>query len=103
MNLVAPCTEPAVIRRQQIEAFPIDKLRPNPRNARTHSKKQIRQIAKALRDSAGPIRSSSMRTRNSHRACPLLAAQLLGYREVPIIVLSGLSDPEKRALALGRQ
>ena len=28
------------------------------------------------------------------------AAQLLGYREVPIIIVSGLSDAEKRALTL---
>jgi ParB-like chromosome segregation protein Spo0J len=37
-----------VIRHQQTATFPIDKLRPNPRNARTHSKKQIRQLANSI-------------------------------------------------------
>jgi ParB-like nuclease domain len=32
-----------------IENLPIDRLRPWPRNARTHSRKQIRQIAESIR------------------------------------------------------
>jgi ParB-like chromosome segregation protein Spo0J len=32
-----------------IEILPIDQLRPWPRNARTHSRKQIRQIAESIR------------------------------------------------------
>ena len=33
----------------QIEQTPIHTLRPHPHNARTHSKKQIRQIADSIR------------------------------------------------------
>ena len=32
----------------EIQTFPIDQVKANPRNARTHSKKQIRQIAKSI-------------------------------------------------------
>jgi ParB-like chromosome segregation protein Spo0J len=32
-----------------IEILPIDQLRPWPRNARTHSRKQIKQIAESIR------------------------------------------------------
>ena len=32
----------------QIEYTPVRELRPHPNNARTHSKKQIRQIAKSI-------------------------------------------------------
>jgi ParB-like chromosome segregation protein Spo0J len=32
-----------------IESLPIDRLRSWPRNARTHSRKQIRQIAESIR------------------------------------------------------
>ena len=88
-------------KHRQIATFPIDKLRTNPRNTRTHSKKQIRQLANSIArfgwtypilvDEKSVILAGHAR---------FLAAQLLGYREVPIIVVSGLSDAEKRALAL---
>jgi ParB-like chromosome segregation protein Spo0J len=32
-----------------LETLPLDQLRPWPRNARTHSRKQIRQIAEIIR------------------------------------------------------
>jgi ParB-like chromosome segregation protein Spo0J len=32
-----------------LETLPVDRLRPWPRNARTHSRKQIRQIAESIR------------------------------------------------------
>ena len=90
-----------MIRRQQIEAFPIDKLRPNPRNARTHSKKQIRQIAESISRFGW---TNEIKTDENYMVLighgRLLAAQLLGYREVPITILSGLSDAEKRVLTL---
>jgi len=71
------------------------------RNARTHSKKQIRQIANSflrfgwtypiLIDEDGVILAGHGRYE---------AALLLGLREVPVIVVAGLSEAEKRALAL---
>jgi len=76
-------------------------LKPNKQNARTHSKKQIRQIAESIRrfgwthgilvDESGNVIAGHGRLR---------AAEALGLREVPVIVLKGLSDTQKRALAL---
>jgi DNA modification methylase len=76
-------------------------LRANKRNARTHSKKQIRQIANSilrfkwtypiLADENGEIICGHGRWQ---------AALVLGLKTVPVIVMSGLSDAEKRALAL---
>jgi ParB-like chromosome segregation protein Spo0J len=78
-----------------------DELKPNPRNARTHSKKQIRQIVDSivaygfivalLIDEYGMIIAGHGR---------LEAAKLLGLSKVPVIVLKGLSEAKKRALLL---
>lgn len=90
-----------MIRHQPIATFPIDKLRPNPRNARTHSKKQIRQLANSIARFGWtyPIVVDENTVILAGHA-RYSAAQLLGCRNVPVIVLSELSDPEKRALAL---
>jgi DNA modification methylase len=85
----------------QIVMTPVDKLRPTNKNARTHSNKQIQQIADSIRqfgwtspivvDESGKIIAGHGR----------FAASLdLRLRRVPTIVVSGLSDAEKRALAL---
>ena len=68
---------------------------------RTHSKKQIQQIANSisrfgwtypvLTDEHGNILAGHGRFR---------AAELLGLREVPVIAVAGLNETEKRALAL---
>jgi DNA modification methylase len=85
----------------QVESVSLDKLRPNGRNARTHSKKQIRQIAESIKrfgwtypilaDEQGNILAGHGRFK---------AAETLGRREVPVITIAGLSDTEKRALGL---
>ena len=86
---------------RQVEVMPVRQLRRNERNARTHSKKQIRQIANSilqfgwtyplLADESGRVVAGNGR---------LEAAKALGLHEVPVIVLTGLSDGQKRALAL---
>ena len=85
----------------RITMMNVRKLRPNKRNARTHSKKQIHQIANSilrfkwtypiLADEDGQIICGHGRWQ---------AANDLGLKDVPVIVMSGLSDVEKRALAL---
>jgi hypothetical protein len=80
---------------------PLGELILDPRNARTHSPAQIRQIAGSivefgftnfiLIDEAGKIIAGHGR---------LEAAKILGLESVPVIVVSGLSDTQKRALAL---
>src|SRR5258706_15221528 len=77
----------------------VDTLFPDARNARTHPKRQLDQIAASIRqfgftnpiliDSAGVIIAGHGR---------LLAAKALGLTEVPTITLAGLSDAQKRAL-----
>src|SRR5246127_2876450 len=72
-------------------------LIPDPRNARTHSKRQIDQIRASieafgftnpiLADPEGHIIAGHGR---------LQAARAMGFAEVPTITLSGLSDVQKR-------
>jgi DNA modification methylase len=85
----------------QVHLEPLRNLKPSTSNARTHSKKQVNQIANSivafgwtypmLIDEHGSIIAGVGR---------YLAAQQLGLKKVPIIVMRGLSAVEKRALAL---
>jgi DNA modification methylase len=79
----------------------IDALTPSRRNARTHSRKQTRQIADSITafgflvpllvDEGGVIIAGHGR---------YAAAKLLGLKEVPTIKVQGLSEAKRRALAL---
>jgi DNA modification methylase len=85
----------------KIEYTPARELRPHPRNARTHSKKQIRQIAKSIEkfgfcnpvlvDDAKQIIAGHGRVE---------AAKLLGLDAIPTCPISHLNDAEKRAYFL---
>src|SRR4051794_22891309 len=78
-----------------------DALQPYPRNARTHSKKQIGQIADSIRrfgftnpvlvDDGNMILAGHGRVE---------AARQLGLKSVPCLRLSTLSPAEKRAYIL---
>jgi len=81
--------------------MPIDQIRPHPHNARTHSKRQVRQIAASI-DALGYaapvlVDESNVLIAGHGR---LEAAKLLGMSTVPAIVISGLSEAKKRALLL---
>ena len=79
----------------------IEKLKPNDRNARTHARKQVQQIADSITafgfvnpilvDEEGRIIAGHGRH---------AALLLLGRKEVPVIVLRGLSKAKRRALAI---
>jgi DNA modification methylase len=85
----------------QIEYAPARELRPHPNNARTHSRKQIRQIARSIEkfgfcnpilvDDAKQIIAGHGRVE---------AAKLLGIDAVPTCQLSHLSEADKRAYVL---
>jgi DNA modification methylase len=82
----------------QIEQTPINALQPQDRNARTHSKRQIRQIAASIRQFGfnNPILTDD----NLHVIAGhgrVEAAKLLGEATVPTVRLSHLSDAQKRA------
>ena len=86
---------------RQITAVAIEKIKPNPRNARTHSKKQIRQIANSM--SAFGVTSPVLIDENGILLAGhgrLEAARLLGLKTIPAIVIYGLTEAEKRALLL---
>jgi len=80
---------------------PVDSLVPDPRNARTHPKRQIDQIVASIRsfgftnpiliDPQGAIIAGHGR---------LLAAKAMALTDVPTIVLDGLGAAQKRALRL---
>lgn len=80
---------------------PVSDLIPDPRNARTHSKRQIDQIQTSIKafgftnpilaDPEGHVIAGHGR---------LQAARAVGLAEVPTITLSGLSEFQKRSLRI---
>src|SRR4030088_355318 len=85
----------------QITEMQVAKLRPSKRNARTHSQRQIDQIVNSIRrfGFTYPI----LIDENGNILCGVgrwLAAQKMGWKKVPVIELSHLSETEKRALML---
>jgi DNA modification methylase len=85
----------------RIERVAIETLRPNPRNARTHTKRQIKLIAESLKafgfvnpiliDETGMIVAGHGR---------VAAAKQLGMTQAPAIRVEHLGDDEKRAYVL---
>ena len=84
-----------------IESWPIERLLPYKRNARTHSARQIQQIAASIAefgfnnpvlvDAEGQIIAGHGR---------VLAAQQLKLSQVPVIVLSHLTENQKCAFRI---
>jgi DNA modification methylase len=81
-----------------IEWLPLTALRPNPRNPRTHSKKQIKLIAASIRQFgfSNPIIVDEANTVLAGHG-RLEAARLEGLTHVPIICLDHLTAVQKRA------
>ena len=80
-------------------------IKPNPRNAHTHSKKQIEQIARSIDafDFTVPVIIDETSTLLAGHG-RLEAAKLRGLKKIPAIRLRGLSEAKKRALsARGQQ
>ena len=84
-----------------IEHRTIESLIPYARNARTHSDRQIGEIAASIR-AFGWTNPILVDGENGVIAGHgrLLAARKLGLAIVPVIELSGLSEPERRAYVL---
>lgn len=89
------------IRKLNVESVLVSVLKPYHRNARTHSQKQIRQIANSietfgwtnpvLADAKGGVIAGHGRVE---------AAKLLGLNEVPVIRIEDMSEAQKRAYIL---
>ena len=85
----------------QIREQAIASLRPYARNARTHSKRQVRQIAASIErfGFTNPVLvSDDGEIIAGHGRVE--AAKLLGWKAVPTIALSHLSETERRAYVL---
>jgi DNA modification methylase len=84
-----------------LQLIGLDALKPNARNARTHSKKQIQQIAQSIRAFGFlvPILIDEDHTILAGHG-RYAAARSLGLTEVPVVEVRGLSATKKRALAL---
>jgi DNA modification methylase len=90
-----------MLMASSIERWPLDRFIPYARNARTHSDAQVAQIAASIKEFgfvnpilAGPdcvIIAGHGR---------LLAARKLGMKEVPVIVIPGLNENQRRALVI---
>jgi hypothetical protein len=80
---------------------PIDQVKPHPSNARTHSKRQVRQIAASIRalGFAAPILIDENKVLIAGHG-RLEAAKSLAMSSIPAIVICGLSEAKKRALRL---
>ena len=85
----------------QIEQTPIHALKPRDRNARTHTKRQIRQIAASVErfGFTNPILIDDvLQIIAGHGR--LEAAKLLGMTTVPSIRLSHMNETDKRAYVI---
>jgi DNA modification methylase len=84
-----------------IETVPIPLLRPWAKNARTHSKKQLRQIADSIRrfGFTNPVLIDGQHTILAGHG-RVEAAKLLGMDTVPCLRLDLMSESEKRAYVL---
>jgi hypothetical protein len=101
MTNQASATAAPTVHRLQIEYWPLDRLIPYARNARTHSPAQIAEIAGSIRafGFSNPILvgdGSDIIAGHGR----LAAARKLGLPEAPVVVLRGLSDAQRRQLVL---
>ena len=79
----------------------VGELIPDPRNARTHPKRQINQLKRSIE--AFSFTNPILADPDGHVIAGhgrLIAARELGLLEVPVIHLPGLSDTQKRALRI---
>ena len=101
MSTNAEAAAPTAHRPLQVVYKAITSLVPDPRNARTHPKRQIDQIVASIRafDFTNPILADPEGNLIAGHG-RLRAAKELGLAEVPVIELAGLTEPQKKALRL---
>lgn len=87
--------------RIRLEFWPLERLIPSPRNARTHSEAQVAEIAGSIRafGFTNPILVGEERDVVAGHG-RLAAARVLGLAEVPVIKLAGLTELQRRQLVL---
>jgi DNA modification methylase len=95
------CTPHSELKATTVQALSLDQIKVDRRNARTHSAKQIRQLANSI--AAFGFTNPLLVTEDGTLIAGegrYKAAQLLGLPKVPAIVLAGLSPARQRALAI---
>ncbi len=101
MKRLSNSSEATTPTRLAVGMRPIASLKPYPRNPRTHSNKQVRQIAESIRTFG--FNNPVLIDRNEEIIAGhgrVEAAKLLGLESVPTIRLEHLSETEKRAYIL---
>jgi ParB-like chromosome segregation protein Spo0J len=96
-----PRKAPQPVMPDKLERWPIERLVPYERNARTHSAEQVAQIAASIQEFGftNPILvASDDGILAGHGR--LAAAKDLGLAEVPVVVLDHLSPTQRRAYVL---
>lgn len=85
----------------RVERRAVSDLKPDPKNARTHSDAQVKQIVRSIEE-WGWTNAILVDEENSVLAGHgrLLAAQKMGIDEVPVIIATGWSHEQKRAYIL---
>ena len=88
--------------RLKVEYIPIDTLKPYDKNAKIHTKEQIEQIKKSITDFGmnDPIAIWGKDNLIVEGHGRLMACQELGYKEVPVIRIDGMTDEQRRAYTL---
>jgi len=89
------------LRNLLVQFWPIDKLIPYARNARTHTEEQVAQVAASIAEFGwtNPILVGADGIIIAGHA-RLAAARKLKMTEVPVIVLDHLTETQRRALVL---
>jgi DNA modification methylase len=88
-------------RQLEVVYRPIGALKPDPRNARTHPKRQVEQLVRSIREFGftNPVLVDELDVLIAGHG-RLRAAKELGLPHVPAIILEGLSEAQKKALRL---
>jgi len=100
-NLAGEAERATVMTELAVVYISLGLLKPHPKNARTHSRKQVRQIADSIRTFGftNPILIDGSDTILAGHG-RVEAAKLLGLVEVPCVRLEHMSPQQKRAYVL---
>ena len=88
----------------KVERWPVDRLIPYAKNARTHSDAQIAAIAASIKEwgwTTPALVGEDGGLIAGHAR--ILAAPQLGIAEIPVMVAAGWSEAQKRAYVLGSE
>jgi ParB-like chromosome segregation protein Spo0J len=101
VSRIAPCPSAAKEQPSQIVHLPIGTLRAHSRNARTHPKRQVQALARSIEQFGFtiPIIADENKIILAGHG-RWLAAQQLKMQQVPVVIIAGLSDVERRAYLL---